>query len=170
MDFVDKKKQVILVMLSFHHLKQLKSPFFPSLRCSPWNSWLFRVSWTRPCVFCTCTSVPVCGCEGVTMVPLSLLEIRNCLINNLLVISSVFSLMTTDSSSTRHLISRCQISSDQSFLSLWRMFCTCHCFFSSSLQLSLPLPIKVIIINYSACTYQIILVISFCFSLFDMFL
>lgn len=41
------------------------------------------------CVSCTCTSVPVCGCEGVTMVPLSLLEIRNCPINNLSMISSV---------------------------------------------------------------------------------
>lgn len=162
-----------MLVMSFHHLEQLKSPFL----------FFFALFFVKQlivpcvlssslCVFCTCTSVPVCGCEGVTMVPLSLLEIRNCPINNLLVISSVFSLMTTDSSSTRHLISRCQISSDQTFLSLWRMFCTCYCFFSSSLQLSLPLPIKVIIINYSACTYQIILVISFCFvfSLFDMFL
>lgn len=48
-------------------------------------------------------------------------------------------------------------------LDLWRVFCTfCHCFFSSSLQLFCLLPITIIITNYNACTYQIVLVISYC--------
>lgn len=45
---------------------------------------------------------------------------------------------------------------------LWRVFCTCHRFFCSSLQLFCLLPITIIIItNYNACTYQIVLVILY---------
>lgn len=86
------KKKMILVMFSFRHLEELKPPFLKIFFA------LFSVKQlivpcvlnSSPCVFCTCTSVPVCGCEGVTMVPLSLLEIRSCPINTLSVISGVF--------------------------------------------------------------------------------
>lgn len=55
---------------------------------------------------------------------------------------------------------------------LWRVFCTCHCFFSSSLQLFCLLPITLLIINYNACTYQILLVTLYLvlFCLFFVFL
>lgn len=152
-----------LVLLSFRHLEEPNPVFCFNFWHSPWNSWLFRVSWTCPCVFCTCTSVPVRGCEGVTVVPLSSLEIRNCPINNLSVIYSVFSHHFSSDDNRFFFHKTFNFCSDQSFLSLWRIFCTCHRFFSSSLQLSLPLPITILINNYSACRYQII-VILFCFS------
>lgn len=140
---------------------EIEPGFWFFWRCSPWNSWLFLVSWTRPCEFCTCTSVPVCGCEGVTMVPLSLLDIRNCPISNLSVINSVFSHLFSSDDNGFFFHKTYDSCSDQSFLSLWRIFCTCPCFFSSSLQLLLPLPITIIIINYSACTYQITVILFF---------
>lgn len=84
---VDQKLQMTLALLSFRHLEEPNPVFFFSFLMS------FSVKQLIvPCVLnsflCVlylylCTSVPVRGCEGVTVVPLSLLEIRNCPINNL---------------------------------------------------------------------------------------
>lgn len=159
MDFVDQKNAsdpCAVVMSSFGGTK--RNIFFPDVVLRETADCSVCLELVRVCF----VPVSVRGCEGVTVVPLSLLEISNCPINNLSVIYSVFSHHFSSDDNRFFVHKTFDFCSDQSFLGLWRIFCTCHRFFSS-LQLSLPLPITIIIINYSACTYRII-VILFCFS------